>query len=186
MKIVKLKGVTRQLKGFKKPKRHILDSRKPDEVKLKLHMAQLFTDLKHYYDEKRKKSTKSQTDIEKSSIETQADMDQVLEPIINIKAKILEFFTTPNLKSKAESLMEKMSTVMSWNKDYEIIHKGKLIKKSDIRELIDYLIRRKTTRHAPFYYYTLEEDLSKLEIGDLCVSKVVAKSTRSTSAHSSS
>jgi hypothetical protein len=181
MKIVKLKGLTKQLGGIKKPKKSVLDSRKPDDVKIKLYMAQLFHDLKHYYGAKGKRSIKSQTttekssgqtqtDIEKSSMETQADLEEEFVDTIDHDLEIIESFPT-KLREKAKATMEKIGKQISWNVSKEIIHKGKVIPKSDIHDLVDYLIRRKTTKSEPAYFSTIEDALDKADIGKLCVAK---------------
>jgi hypothetical protein len=181
MKIVKLKGITQQLDGHKKTKKSVLDSRKPDDVKIKLYMAQLFHDLKHYYGAKGKRSIKSQTttttssgetqtEAEKSSIETQADMEEEFEDTVDFNSEIITSFPE-KLQPKARMLLEKIGKVISWNAAKEIIHKGRVIPKSNIQDLSDYLIRRKSTKYEPEYFSKIEDSLNKAGIGDLCVAK---------------
>jgi hypothetical protein len=176
MKIVKLRDVKRALKGTKIRKTHILDTRKPPDVKLKLYMAQLFSDLKHFFEDKRKRSIKSQTDIEKSSIEIQTDRDEVRETAPTNR-KIIEHFPQL-LRKNAEILLSKMGKVMSWNSENRIIYKGKIIPDSNIRELCDYLLRRRSEKFRPKYFGTLKTDLSKLDIGYLCPQKLHEHNTR--------
>jgi hypothetical protein len=163
MKIVRLRDVTESLSGTSKRKIHILDSDEPQDVKLKLYMGQLYHDLKHFFDEKKKKHISLQTEPEQKSSLVQTEDDYV-EPSDQF---IIEFFKTPALQGKAEKLLEKMKKVISWNSKGQIIHKGGTIQKSDIKDLTDYIIRRESEKSKPFYFDTLKKDLDKAEIGGL-------------------
>jgi hypothetical protein len=181
MKIVKLEDVTKSLSGTPKSKENILDSNKPLDVKLKLHMGALYSILKHFYDEKKKskftQSVEVSTETEKGipkemEIQTEEDdADTIVNEPISVDRAIINSFKSHKLQENASELLDKLGTIMSWNAKREIIYKGGVIPKSDIRELVDYLVRRQTTKYRPFYFTTIENDLKKLEIEDLCAKK---------------
>ena len=180
-----------------KKKVSILDSNKPDDVKIKLYMGEIYSILKHYFENEKNniydteisfstpkmrrrkitfstpldssayKSLDSSIDSSRYSLSAYKSLDSDRYKDIN--------FLTRGLIGKAKvrcvEMYKKLGEILDWNENREIIFNNNLIPNSDIRDVVDYLARRRKLSSRPNYLNIIEESIKKSDVNDLIIEK---------------
>ena len=196
----KLKEIdSKRIDSKEKKKVSILDSNKPDDVKIKLYMGEIYSILKHYFENEKNniydteisfstpkmrrrkitfstpldssayKSLDSSIDSSRYSLSAYKSLDSSVDRYKDIN------FLTRGLIGKAKvrcvEMYKKLGEILDWNENREIIFNNSVIPNSDIRDVVDYLARRRKLSSRPNYLNIIEESIKKSDVNDLIIEK---------------